>query len=382
MSSGSCSAKSSKEDTTKGKQASGRPSAPKGSDKENKRPANSAIRIRIEDSPISATTRKLESLHVSVPDSPTSELEKYFKSLSGISSVEDRASASIADYADSSMRSMHNSSECYTPSLQMLTDSQPAADRRETLDWLVQAFGVMHFSDVALFDAALVLDRHSACTLPGPISSDISQRNLLAAVCLALKLGSREDAQLSLRQVVEHLGRSRIPFLEVLNAEVALLRKLGFCVGTPTANCFLEALSLRIPKYDARFGSLASFLLQLSLVEPHLHYGYPHCILAAATLAIGLSVTDAPAEAYGILREDLALCGSHVEDSLMSCCLDVHALWVRAAGRRDAQIMGFYDHLSAKFAQPAYHNASYLTPPMPLPPMPLLLTGLLGPSRK
>jgi len=292
-----------------------------------------------------------------------SALSQHFAALRHLPSLEARADASLAEVSDSVLRAMHKSSERYKPSVKMMLKGTPLTDRQEHVDWLVQAFDVMHFSDVALFDAALVLDRHSANSIEEHMSSSISQRNLLAAVCLALKLGSREDMVHPLRQVVTHLGRDQIPFGDVLHAELMMLQKLKFCVSTPTARDFLEALSARLQNLDRRCMSLSEFLLQLTLVDPHLHYRYPHCVLAAAVLALAMFATAAPPDAYGALLEDLALHDDEAENDLVPCCADVHDLWVQALSRQDSAMQPYVQHLCAKFEHASRNSVSSVTPP-------------------
>jgi len=305
-----------------------------------------------------------EEAQLNTPPSPTSALSRHFAALRHLPSVEARVDASLAEVGDSVLRAMHQSSERYKPSVKLMLKGTPQADRREHVDWLVQAFDVMHFSDVALFDAALVLDRHSANSIDEHVCSSVSQRNLLAAVCLALKLGSREDMQHPLRRVVTHLGREQIPFGDVLDAELAMLGKLNFCVCTPTARDFLEALGARIAHHDGHCCmSLAEFLLQLTLVDPHLHYRYPHCVLAAAVLALAMFATEAPSVAYASLLEDLSLHDHGAESDLVPCCADVHDFWVQCLSKQDATEQQYVQHLCAKFSHANRHRVSRVTPP-------------------
>merc|ERR1719323_2982681 len=176
---------------------------------------------------------------------------------------------------------------------------------------------------------------------------------------MALKTGSLVDNQLPLRQLVTHLGRDQVPFDEVLVAELAILKKLRFDVGTPTARDFLEALSTRLngERASGVLQSLADFLLQLTLVDAGLHYRYPHAVLAAAVLVLALHATRTPPPAYMALLEDLALhCPEAAAPSgpLMQCCAAVHVLWVRSAGGHDQS--NYSRHVCAKFSRKDHHN--------------------------
>jgi hypothetical protein len=262
-------------------------------------------------------------------------------------------------------------SQRHKPSAQSLLEGLSPADRQETLLWLVQAFDVMHFTDSLLFDTALLLDRYYACQPREDSRGGQSQRKLLAAVCMALKMGSPVDTQLPLRQVVNHLCREQVPFDEVLGAELMMLRKLRFNVGTPTARDFLEAFSTRLSgdHISPTCWSLAEFLLQLTLGDANLHYRYAHAVLAGASLAVAMYSTRATTSAYLALLEDLAL---HCPDAalphgtLEQCCVALHTFWLRCVVGQDHQNM-YAKQLCLKFSRDNHHRVSKLQPP-PLPP--------------
>jgi len=303
-----------------------------------------------------------------------SQLSRFFASLRHLPSPEDRTQASLADVADSACRSLHHASQKHKPCAKMLLEGLNMADRQETLVWLVQAFDVMHFSDSLLYDTALLLDRYYACLPREDIRSGESQRKLLAAVCMALKTGSNAETQLPLRQVVTHLGHGQVPFDEVMSAELAMLRKLRFDVGTPTARDFLEALSTRLSVFRVSDAcrSLAEFLLQLSLMDAVLHYRYPHAVLAASALYLALSTTRAPAAAHMALLEDLALhcpeaalptCPS--SSSLAQCVAALHSLWNRSTSGAERSL--YSRDLYSKFAKANFQEVSKVQPPLTPP---------------
>lgn len=299
-------------------------------------------------------------------------LSRFFSSLRGLPSPEARTDATLADVVDSASRSLHQTSQRHRPSPQALLEGQAPASRQETLVWLVQAFDVMHFTDNLLFDTQLLLDRYYSSLPKEDIVGGASQRKLLAAVCMALKTGSPVDTQMPLRQVVMHLGRDQVPFEEVMTAELSMLKKLRFVVGTPTAKDFLEALSTRLngDRVTGACRSLADFLLQLTLVDATLHYRYAHAALAAATMVLALQATRAPPVAYVAVLEDLAL---HCPEAasphglLMQCVSAVHLLWTRSVGTSHLEQNLYSRHLCAKFARPGNHQVSTLVPPQ-LPP--------------
>mmetsp|Transcript_39012 Transcript_39012/g.98070 ORF Transcript_39012/g.98070 Transcript_39012/m.98070 type:complete len:323 (-) Transcript_39012:389-1357(-) len=307
-----------------------------------------------------------------VPTAPHSALSSLFASLHDTSSIEARMDASLTDVVDAVMGSMHAASQRNKPSMQGLLHGFPQADRRESVAWIVQAFDVMGFTDSAIFQATLLLDRYYARRTPGPISAADAQQKLLAVVCLALKVGSRDEAQVPLQQLVGHLGRGKVRYSAVVGAEVEMLGKLKFSIGTPTAHDFLETLSTRLMHHDQLCASLAEYLLQLTLIDPVLHYGYPHAVLAAAALALALTTLKAPAAAFTPLFEDLALHCPVAEvgaDMTTPCCQDIYQLWVQSK----ITPCSFAQHLCAKFSHARYHAVASITPPLRapsvLPPM-------------
>jgi len=301
------------------------------------------------------------------PASPC-PLARHLVTLRGMT-PERRTDAALADLAEQVSRSLHQVAERHKPNPRNLLEGLPPADRQETLVWLVQAYDVMNFTDGALFDTALLLDRYYAAQPREDSRGGSSQRKLLAAVCMALKTGS-EDTQLPVRQVVAHLGRDQVPFDEVLAAELAMLKKLKFFVGTPTARDFLEALSTRLHGDRGTHGvcaNLAEFLLQLTLCNADLHYKYAHAVLAAGCLALALFATSAPPSAYVVLLEDLAL---HCPESasphgmLVLACADLHQLWIQSVSWSEQQnARSFARNVCTKFSHASRQSVSNLPVP-------------------
>jgi len=252
---------------------------------------------------------------------------------------------------------MHLSSQKHKPDVNALLEGLSAADRQETLVWVVEAFDVMHFNDSLLFDTALILDRYYAALPREDNRICGTQRKLLAAVCMALKTGAPVDTQLSLRDLIKHLGRDSVPFDEVLSAEIIMLRKLRFHISTPSAREFLEALMTRLNtgRMQGACRSLAEFLMQLTLVDANLHYRFPHAVLAGACIALALHAMPAdmqvPLSSYTVLMEDVALhCpeafGPH--NLLMQAVFALHAHWLRCMTAGNEQ-SAYARHLCNKF---------------------------------
>jgi len=224
----------------------------------------------------------------------------------------------------------------------------------------------MHFPDALIYDTALLLDRFYASLPDEDTCNEGSQRRLLAAVCMALKVGCPLETNLSLRQVVTHLGRDQVPFEEVMEAELAMLHKLRFDVGTPTAYEFLLALSTRLTNVfhisDAS-QRLSEFLLQLTLGDAALHYGFPHAVLAASVLVLTLCTMRASPAAHMALLEDLALhcpeAASH--NGLLSHCVGaVNVLWLRSVTVNDQTKYAY--HVCQKFGRATHHSVAGIAP--------------------
>mmetsp|Transcript_75617 Transcript_75617/g.196771 ORF Transcript_75617/g.196771 Transcript_75617/m.196771 type:complete len:551 (+) Transcript_75617:107-1759(+) len=302
-----------------------------------------------------------------------SALALYLASLHDLPSTEARADASLAGVVDSSLEFMHKRSQRQRPPVRFVLAGLPDADRHDSLAWMLRAFEVMNFSDATLFHAVLLLDRYYALQpyeeVGGVCAS--SQQRLLAAVAIALKTGPQEDLQLSVRQIILHLSRNSIDFSEVVIVEVAMLQTLQFCIGTPTTHDFCEALNTRCLNCDHRCKSLSDYLLQITLVDVHLHYKYSHAILAAAVLALALFAMRAPAEAFTCMLEDLAVIfvqSTLPKDELLNCCAEVHELWAESSCKGESAAEGYLWHLRAKFAREDRHGVSSMSPP-DMPPL-------------
>mmetsp|Transcript_82880 Transcript_82880/g.238170 ORF Transcript_82880/g.238170 Transcript_82880/m.238170 type:complete len:600 (+) Transcript_82880:40-1839(+) len=307
--------------------------------------------------------------------SPPSALSQFFASLEGLT-MEASADASLRDLVDDNLGALHETSQVYLPCATMLSEGVTKKDRYEMLLWIVHTFEVMKFSDAAFFDTVLLLDRYYSTTPQPDVSGPEAQQRLLAAVCIALKVGSRADLQIPLPKLVAYLGRDKVSFKRVIDAELAMLQPLRFCVGTPTSLEFLDSLSTRIVDCDRRCRTLADFLLQVTISDPNLHYRYPHAVLAASALALSLFVTQAPPEAYIALVEDLSLVSDDAKaiiSQVVPCCAEVHQHWVKSlAGGDSSPGHGYLQQVRAKFSRPTHYAVSLMpppaSPPLCLPP--------------
>mmetsp|Transcript_42599 Transcript_42599/g.123813 ORF Transcript_42599/g.123813 Transcript_42599/m.123813 type:complete len:384 (-) Transcript_42599:148-1299(-) len=301
-----------------------------------------------------------------IPPSPPSQVSAYLSGFRRSPSPEVREDGGAVDVVDDVWRSLHKSSEASMPRAWLLFRAISQLDRRENVSWSVQAFKCMSFSDEALFQSVLLMDRFYERQPPQfEVNAHDSQSKLLASVSLALKAGRRDDVEAPLRDLLTHLGNNQVPFDDVIRAELVMLRALKYLTGTPTALDFLDAFSARLSELVP---SLANYLLHMTLFDANLHYQYPHAILAAAAMALALFAIGAPDVAYDILLEDLSVCMPMEEPALklVPCCVELHALWVQSAAR--PAVFPQDDVLREKFAHERYHRVSGIPPPV-LPPL-------------
>lgn len=226
----------------------------------------------------------------------------------------------------------------------------------------------MRFGDGLVFDTVLLLDRFYT-QQPKQEKPQLAQRRLLAAVCTSLKLGPPLETLYSLKDLVTHLGREAVPFGEVLQAELSMLRALRFQTGTPTAHDLMEQLCQRLRATTPMGWSedfcwhLASFLLQIVLLDANLFYRFSHIVLAASCLRLALLANDAPRETMTALMQDLALHlqeSDTLQQSLDNCSEKVHQMWLRCNG--DLRQAPYILHLNRKFAAGSRQGVSQITP--------------------
>jgi len=96
-----------------------------------------------------------------------------------------------------------------------------------------------------------------------------------------------------LRELLTSLGHRQFSVEQIFAAELEVLTALDFEVSAPNPLDFLETFALPFtppdhPKAPSPVVCLAKFLLQLSLMDVHVQYRYPHAILAAGALYVAL----------------------------------------------------------------------------------------------
>lgn len=320
--------------------------------------------------------REIQPLEVPADDAP-SALSQHLRGMKESPCIETRTMAALADYVDDTCRSMHEVSEQHRPrTTAPLTCDSSKADRLETLAWLLQALHAMSLADECLFDSSSLLDRYYVLTAHEETRDGSSQHKLLAAVMLALKKGTEQDLKCPLRELIYILGRQQVPIKEVLKAEQQMLVPLGFIIDTPTPYDFLSSLGLRLA-HRPQCTMIADFLLHLSLADAELLYRYPHCVMAAAALALSLHTLRAEPEVYEQLLQDLRLHDPDGSEDIVAqvlpCCHELHGLWRRSLDRTAPDRMHSYTkHVVRKFSLPQPGMASaaqlHVTAPLTLPP--------------
>jgi len=280
---------------------------------------------------------------------------------------EEAACAAVADVVDSMMQMEHGLSERVKPVVAHLKGAMDARHRQELVAWMVQAFEALRFDDNMLHSVCLTVDRYYACR-EEPAQTTSMQRVLLSAVSTEMKLACEDDFPKGhWQRVLLHLGAGRVSLQSILRTEYDLLARLEFVVGVPTPLTFLRELALRLQHSPqaAKLLNLATFLLELALLDPELEYGrYPHAVLAAGALSASLRTLNAPNEQREEVLEDLGTyCPSlgNVNDMVYECEESLLELWL-ACTEHYGEMAEFYRHVEAKFSCHLRHNVASLSP--------------------
>jgi hypothetical protein len=293
--------------------------------------------------------------------------------------VTEELEASMADSIDSILRAEHRISERWRPSTTQLAQSMPSRRRAELVSWMMQSFDILHLDDAFLHSVTLTLDRYYA-KQPAPLDESLLQFVLLSAVCTELKTAGADDfPENDWKRLLSHLCQGRVPLVNILQTESEMLARLDYVVGLPTPVSFLRSLGLRLrgEAVEKRWLALATFLLELALLDPQLEYDYPHFHLAAGALSAAFRVLEAPPQKRQDLLEDVEAylppagstkgwlnprggTGDLVLD-LLECEEDLLELWIRCT-MGIAEVSEFFPFLKAKFSRNARHNVSLLSP--------------------
>lgn len=284
--------------------------------------------------------------------------------------------ASLADVSDSVMQSEYELSEKVRPRAEDVLRFITAKHRRELINWMVQAFELLHFDDFMLHSVVLTLDRYFA-SRDSAMEVTGFQNIVLSVVCTEMKLASETEFPRSHRhQVLARLGHRRVELSTILRWEFEVLSRLNFVVGVPTPVTFLRELAVHLKElvsttdmsdaekstFCSQAVQLALFLLELSLSQTKLQYQRPHALLATAALGAALQTLGAPAEHREAIHEDLAAyCpgAGPCEREVLEIEEQLLQLWADCASGQ-GPCSDCYAQLEAKFNCPARQRVASL----------------------
>lgn len=173
--------------------------------------------------------------------------------------------------------------------------------------------------------------------------------------------------------MINHLSQGRIPLLQILQNESEMLSRLGYVVSLPMPLSFLQSLGIRLrgDEQAPTWVALATFLLELSLLDPELQYRWAHSHLAAGALRAAYRVLDAPIKRRQELLHDVTSyfplsSGSagtweivlQIEQELLNNWLQLHV------GMGD--YASFYPIIQKKFSTTARQGVALLSPAVAL----------------
>lgn len=205
------------------------------------------------------------------------------------------ADGALEDLIGSILQTCHEESERHLPLEEEILQGLKCDEREKILTWLVQVCILRNISDSVLYTTVLIFDRYCAASRH-PLPLDRLHLTVLAILSLAIKVtGGTDDTRnpSKLRELLSSLGHQQFSVEQIFASELEVLTALNFEVSAPNSFDFLEALALPFtqpehPKASSPVVCLAKFLLQLSLMDVHVHYRYPHAILAAGALYVAL----------------------------------------------------------------------------------------------
>lgn len=293
----------------------------------------------------------------------------------------DRAvEASLADIIAPVMQFESALSSSARPQAEAVERSFGQFHRNELVSWMVQTFQILQFDDALLHSVMMNFDRYNSSreARSEPVSMNNTQLNLLATISIEFKLAfSSCSSELGCgrwQRLLSHLCHDTVSLRDILITESEVLVELGWRVGTPTALTFLREFCLRDSPLDdvsapeCKAYNMALFLLELSLVDPSLHYGGSHPLLAAGALSAALRALGAPRERHEALLEDVATScpdpeGSDgpLEGSVLDCEEKLVSLWhsLSTGSGPEGEV---YRALMNKFGQSSRHNVASLSP--------------------
>jgi hypothetical protein len=243
--------------------------------------------------------------------------------------IDEALEALMLEDVDSLLQAEHEQSERSRPHAADVLVAMPSCSRQNLIKWMMQSFEILGLDDQILHGVQLTLDRYYARRITKVDDHKLHQL-VLSALCLELKTGplSAEYHENGWKSVLSHLSQGHISVANILRAELELLNELGFVVGAPTPLSFLRILGMRLrgePKETrSRLMNVATFFLELALLDVDVAYGFPHCILAAGALSA----------ACVTLKDTLKISESRREQLLEG----IPALWTGSIEKKKRQL--------------------------------------------
>eukprot|EP00931_Biecheleriopsis_adriatica_P122068 TRINITY_DN9708_c0_g4_i1.p1 TRINITY_DN9708_c0_g4~~TRINITY_DN9708_c0_g4_i1.p1 ORF type:complete len:413 (+),score=90.06 TRINITY_DN9708_c0_g4_i1:19-1257(+) len=312
--------------------------------------------------------RKLaETPKVPTP-APTSHLARFLEAQGQAPGDDTEAlEAAMAPCIDSMLKAQHLASERSRPSSDRVVAALSSKHRAQLIAWIMQVFSILGLDDALVHSVALTIDRFCACQ-DRAVPNSMLECLMLSAACTEFKTdGFSDQPEFTWKRILEHMSQGRVPMLRILHFELHLLTRLQYVVGLPTPLTFVRSLATRMRGEEqvTQWLGLATFLLDLALLDLDLQHAYAHAYLAAGALMATLRVFSAPVRHREALLEDVDACwpagGPETSDEIVATCEEeLLQLWIR--GQEGMIEHGCYPMLEAKFRCQSKIQVSLLTP--------------------
>eukprot|EP00931_Biecheleriopsis_adriatica_P122066 TRINITY_DN9708_c0_g2_i2.p1 TRINITY_DN9708_c0_g2~~TRINITY_DN9708_c0_g2_i2.p1 ORF type:complete len:427 (+),score=98.69 TRINITY_DN9708_c0_g2_i2:39-1319(+) len=275
--------------------------------------------------------------------------------------------AAMAPCIDSMLKAQHLASERSRPSSDKVVAALSSTNRAQIIAWIMKSFLALGLEDTLAHSVVLTIDRYCAsqdCAVP----SSLLQCLILSAACAEFKMHGFSDwPEFSWKRILEHMTQGQVPMLKVLRFELDLLTRLQFVVGLPTPLTFMRNLAtrMRVEEQVTQWLGLATFLLDLALLDLELQHAYAYAYLAAGALMAALRVFSAPAKQREAILEDVDACwpaeGPETSEEIVATCeLHLLQLWIR--GQEGMLEHDCYPMLERKFRYQSKIQVTVLTP--------------------
>lgn len=264
----------------------------------------------------------------------------------------------FAEVKPSILRTGHQSAEHVRPDGEAIALSLDKGAREKVILWLLQVCGLRCLDDAIFHTAALLLDRYLVLS-HGRVDVGNLHLTVMAIFSISMKLNGGADECTKprmLRELLQNLGRGQYSVQGIFACELEVLKALGFNVSSPSPLDFVEAFVAKVcgstgpakSTAPSPVAILSRFLLQLSLLNPELHYKYSHAVLAAGAVYAALWCTRANPERMVFLLAEVGLC--HVDARLETALVLAKGFASQTSVTDPARGLEFVDEL-AKLAR-------------------------------